>query len=167
MTKKKSAIEKAVKKELKRLSRKFVPIHEFTKTLKDLDPSFQQFVDSAIDHMGKVAENTSLTEYAGLLMGIAFGVKTRAPPETIALLAASGLFAARGIDSQSEAVGIASLATLALYGAVSVGLPEHIKSTVKALRTDIETFVGQPITGTIDQKEFLEKTGLGKVVFIP
>ncbi len=166
MTEKKSAIAKEVKRQLKKLSKKFVPIHEFTKTLKGLDPSFQQFVDSAIDHMGKVAENTSLTEYAGLLMGIAFGIKTKAPPETILYLGASGLFAGKGLGSQSEAVGIASLATLSLFGAVSVGLPEGILATVKVLQGEVEKIVGKDTTGQ-EMQDFLTKLGFGKVVFGP
>ncbi len=151
----------------KKKKNKYEAIHELTKSIKGVDPVLLQLIDSAIDHMGVILEKTTLTEFAGLTLGLYFGMKTGASPEVIALLGASGLFAAKGLDSNSEAVGVASLATLALFGASSMGLPQLVRDKVVETRHKIEEAVGLPQTGTLDQKEFLEKTGLGKVVFIP
>ncbi len=146
---------------------KYLARHQLTKGIKGLDPMLLELLDSAIDHIGAIIEKTSLVELGGLGLGLYFGSKIGAPTETIALLGLSGLFAAKGLSSDSEAVGIASLSTLAIFGASASGLPELVKKQVIDTRHKIEEAVGLPLTGTIEQKEFLEKTGLGKVVFIP
>jgi len=94
---------------------------------------FQEIADSAYDHIGTIIETTPIEIIAGGLLGLSTGIKLNLEPERILALAASGMFAAKGLSSDSEAVGAASIATLAALGAAVLVDLETVKSQIVPL----------------------------------
>jgi len=90
--------------------------------LKKLIPyELRGLASGFIDYVDLLLSKADVIEIGGFMLGITSGLKFRMPANQIFIMGLSGLFAVRGLSTESEAVGAASIATLIFLGAAIAG----------------------------------------------
>ena len=127
--------------------RKYHLKHEYIKGL--VPKELHEISDSAIDHIGDVLSRIDPLEALGFAIGANFAIKMKLPIEQILLNGASGAFAVRGLGSQNEVVGLASVAVLAGYG-IGLASGDGLAKYASKQRAILEDFFTDP---TISKEE--------------
>lgn len=116
--------------------------------IRSLPKELWELGDSAYDHLGEIIAKIDPLEALGFYLGINFILEltevTEAELNWKYLLAGgiTGALAVRGLQTKSEAVGIASIATLAMMGAiwVSPDIETQAKEKIRKIRATKEAF---------------------------